>query len=400
MKKSISDLAFLGGAKSFAEVLPVGQINLPSWENFVSEFDGIFERRWYANYGPLERQLEAELCKFFSVKNVVLMSNATIGLSIAAAGMGLPRGGKVIVPSFTFAATAEALTWAGFDPLFCEIDPRTHSITAESIRPHIGKTGVCAVLGVHLWGRGCDIENIEALAQSHGVRVLYDAAHAVGCTWNGKNIGQFGACEVFSMHATKVLSAGEGGFVTTNDDDLAEILRNMRSSYGQRKKVSIWASCNGRFSEAQAAMALMSLRDFEKNCQNNRRRYELYKGLLAGIPGVSIYDFGTSERQNYQYVVLEIDEDAFGLDRNQLVQILAAENVAARRYFVPGIHRSAPYLQSYPEYAEALPVTDALCKRVMQVPSGQIVTDENIHEICALICFIQRNSAEIRKRLS
>lgn len=400
MKKSVADLALFGAAQAFASTLPVGQINLPSQKDFVAAFEGIFSRRWYTNYGPLEQELEARLCEFLGVKNIILMTNATIGLAIAALALGLPKGGKVIVPSFTFAASAESLSWVGLQPLFCEVDPHTHSISAKSIRPHLAKKGVCAVLGVHLWGRGCDIENIEPLAAEHGLKVFYDSAHAIGCTYKGKTIGQFGACEVFSMHATKVLSAGEGGFVATNDDELAEIIRNMRSSYGHRKKVEIPVYCNGRFSEAQAAMALMSLNDFEKNCQNNKRRYELYKKLLAGVPGLDLYSFDKSERQNYQYVVLEVDEAAFGLNRDQLVKLLAAENVAARKYFVPGIHRSIPYKEMYPEYVEALPLTDELCTRVMQVPSGQIVQDSDIQIIAELIHFIQRNASEIKKRLS
>ena len=399
MKLHPNDLALLGGPKSFSAILPVGQINIPEWERFKIKADEIFDRKYYSNHGLLAQEFEEKLCELLNVTHAVTLTNATIGLALACKALGLKAASKVIVPAFTFAASVQALTWAGLEPVFCDINPRTHNITAETVAPHMKKQGVSAVLGVHLWGNPCDISGLELLSQEYGIPVFYDAAHAIGCTYQNQFFGAFGSCEVFSFHATKVLSATEGGCVTTNDDALAERLRNLRSSYGRRADVPIPVNANGRFSEMQAAFALLSLEDFAQNCAANKQRMQLYASHLHDLPGIRLVQPSPGERHNYQYVVFEIDKQAFGLDRDTLVKILEAENILARRYFVPGMHRCEPYKTDLPQYRDALPVTDSLCEKVMQLPSGQLVSNEDIGKICELMRFIQTNATNITKAL-
>ena len=399
MLTTISDLAVCGHKPLFDTVLPVGQINLPSEARFHDVFHDLFERRYYTNHGVVTQELEEKLCRLFGTRHALTMTNATLALSLVCKGLNLPVGGKVIVSAFTFAATVQALTWAGLDPVFCDIDPLTHNMTAQMVAPLLDTPGVCAILGVHLWGNACDIEGLEALARERGIPVFFDAAHAVGCSHKGRPIGGFGTCEVFSFHATKILSATEGGCVATNDDALAERLRNLRSSYGRRATVPIPIAGYGRFSEAQAAFALLSLEDFPQNCRNNQRRLRLYTEGLQGVPGIRFLLPSEGESHNYQYIVFEVEEKDFGLCRNELVQALAAENILARRYFVPGMHRCVPYITQCPQYVNALPVTDVVCEKVMQVPSGQCVTDENIAAVCALIRFIQAHAGELKGML-
>lgn len=396
MKKSILDLAYFGGSPLFSTVLPVGQIHIPDWERFKAIADGIFDRRYYANHWILTQELEEKLCQLLKVRNVITMTNATVALSLACKALQLSKGSKVIVPSFTFAATVQALTWAGIEPLFCDVDPKTHNITTETVLPLLDTPGVAAVLGVHLWGNPCDIKGISRLCQSRNIKLFFDAAHAIGCTYNNQPIGNFGHCEVFSFHATKILSATEGGCVTTNDDDLAERFRNLRSSYGRRADVAIPINGNGRFSEMQAAFALLSLEDFPKHCEENRKKMLHYFKRLENIPGLRFIKPKITEQQNYQYVVLEIDESQFGFSRDILVQILEAENIHARRYFVPGMHKSPPYNKSY---LKNLPCTNALCEKVFQLPSGAKVTIDTINKICDLIIYLQKNSNTIKEKL-
>lgn len=399
MKKLLSDLAIYGKPPLFKSPLPVGQINLPSWESFHSAFHDLFKRRYYTNHGVLAQELEKKLCTLFDTRHALVVTNATIGLSLACKGLDLPVGGKVIVPAFTFAATVQALSWAGLEPVFCDIDPYTHKITAEKVSSLLSVPGVCAILGVHLWGNNCDVDALDALGKKHGISVFYDAAHSVGCTHNNISVGSSGACEIFSFHGTKVLNSTEGGCITTNDDALAERLRNLRSSYGRRETVAIPIAGYGRFSEAQAAFALLSLEDFPKNCVANKRHLERYAEELKNVPGLRFLMPTQGERHNYQYVVLEIDEKEFGMCRDALVRVLEAENILARRYFVPGMHRCVPYNAKFPQYVHALPVTDMLCKKVMQLPSGQCVSDEDILSICTLIRFIQSNAKEAQRML-
>ncbi len=399
MRNNLSKLAIAGNQSLFEQALPVGQINIPSWERFEKQVDAIFSRRYYTNHGVLAQELEEKLSHFFQTKHVILMTNATIALTLACKGLDLPLGGKVIVPAFTFAATVQALTWAGLEPVFCDVNTENHQIDTDSINSLFSIPGVCAILGVHLWGNACKINKILELAELHGVKVFYDAAHAVGCTYNGTPIGNFGSCEVFSFHGTKILSTTEGGCITTNDDLLAERLRNLRSSYGRRENVSIPIAGYGRFSEMQAAFGLLSLEDFPANCAANKARMELYAEELQTVPGIRMLFPTPGEKHNYQYVVMEIDEIAFGLNRDTLIQILEAENIIARRYFVPGMHRCVPYSTQFPQYVEALPITDMLCQKVMQLPSGQRVSLEDIQSICELIRFIHIHAKELKEYL-
>lgn len=396
MKQYISQLGIFGHEPLFGSILPVGQINLPDEDRFREMFHGIFQRRYYTNHGMLAVELEDSLCRLFGTRNALVMTNATICLSLICKALGLPTGGKVIVPAFTFAATVQALTWAGLEPVFCDVDPASHCLTGDLVASLANGEGVCAILGVHLWGNACDVSGLQHVAAEYGLKIFFDAAHAIGCTLDGEPIGGFGACEAFSFHATKILNSAEGGCVSTNNDELAEKLRNLRSSYGRRERVETSIDGYGRFSEAQAALGLISLEDFPKNCESNRKKIKLYSEGLASVPGIRILSPTPREMHNYQYMVLEIEESTFGLSRDELVHVLKAENIHARRYFVPGMHRCVPYNKQFPQFVEALPITDSLCSKVMQLPSGQRVTEEHIGDICLLLRFIQEHAAAIK----
>jgi len=393
----IEYLAFLGGKAQFSNPLHVEQMNLPKWEHFENAFRDVFARRYYTNHGPLAQELEDRLTEFFGVRNVVTMTNGTIALMLAAKALNLT--GKVVVPAFTFAATVQSLTWAGVEPLFCDVDPQTHLLTPELVAPLLDNPDVSAILPVHLWGNLCNTEALEDLAQRKGISIYYDAAHAFGCTRKGRKAGCHGILEVFSFHTSNVFNTAEGGCVCTNDDDIAERLRNLRSSYGRRISVDIPINGNGRFSEAQAAMGLLSLEDYPSAIAANKARFELYTELLGNIPGIRILQPVSGEKHNYQYVVLEIDNQVFGLTRDQLIRLLEAENIFARRYFVPGMHRCTPYKEGYPHFVDALPSTDVLCECVMQLISGQAISLQDVRATCELITFIYDNTDSLRMRL-
>lgn len=395
MKTKINELALFGGEPLFDIILPVGQINVPNYDRFEKLVNDIFDRKYYANHGKLTLELEDRFCEFAKVRNAVAVVNGTVAISMACKALNLPPKSKVIVPSFTFISTVQALTWADLEPVFCDIDHDTHTATRDTVLPLLKKNkNISAVLGVHLWGNPCDVDNLAEIEQHYGLPVFYDAAHAVGSSHNNKSLAAYGRCATFSLHATKILQAAEGGLVCTDDDDLAEKIRNIRSSYGRRKQVPIPMVINGRFSELQAAMALLSLEEFPCYVADNKKRYFLYKKLLKDVPGISIINYDESEQGNFQYVVFRLDEKKFGISRDLLVDILTKENIIARRYFIPATHRSLPYSQA--ECAKCqLPITEALINEVFQLPSGQRVTEEHIEKICFLIRFIHEKSEEL-----
>ena len=396
IKTSIDDLAVFGSMPAFKDELPVGQLNFPEWERVEAAFRGIFDRRYYTTPGPLLKELEDKLEDFFGVKHAVCMTNETTGLMIAAKALGLK--GKVITPSFSFVGTAQSLTWAGLEPVFCDVDPDNHQMTAEKAATLIDDD-VSAILGMHTWGNPCNPRDLEELAEGRGLQLYFDASHAFGCTSDKVSVGNFGELEVFSFHATEVLNAAEGGCACTNDDQLAARLRNIRSSYGAGKQVPIPLTGNGRMSEAQAAMALMSLEDYPKNQKRNQGFFELYTELLGILPGIRFQCPDAKNKSNYQYIVLEIDEKEFVLSRDDLIKLLNAENLICSRYFAPGLHRTHYYCERYPQFKEALPVTDQLCRQVIQIPSGQVMNEELIREVCRLITFAHENAPEIRKKM-
>ena len=390
-----TDFAIFGAKPEFDKPLPVGQLYFPSWERYEAAFRGIFERQYYTNNGPLHEELEEKLQKFLGVKHAICVSNATFGLMMVADAMGL--SGKVILPAFTFVASAQSLTWAGLEPVFCDVDLDTHQISIDQINALIDKD-VSAIMGVNLWGGACDPKALAEVAEANGIQLYFDSAHAFGCTVDGVPIGNFGRAEVFSFHATKILSATEGGCICTNDDDLAAHLRSIRPSYGAEKPVSIVRVANARMSEAQAAIALMSLEDFPANQKNNETLYRLYEAQLDTIPGLHLVRPAGVSFSNYQYVVCSVDEREFGLTRDLLIEILKAENVIARRYFYPGVHRSIPYAQELPKYLDRLPNTDSLCATCIQFPIGALVSAQSVERICNILIRAHQASEDIRSR--
>jgi len=390
-----TSFALFGANPIFDKPLPIGQLYFPSWERYEAEFRGIFERQYYNNNGPLHEKLEERLQQFIGVKHAICVANATLGLMMVADAMEL--SGKVILPSFTFAASAQSLSWAGLEPVFCDIDLDTHQLAIDQIENMIDQD-VSAIMGVNLWGGACDPKSLAEVATSKGVQLYFDSAHAFGCAVDGIRIGNFGRAEVFSFHATKILSASEGGCISTNDDDLAARLRSIRPSYGAEKPVNILRVANARMSEAQAAIALMSLEDYPVNQKNNETLYRLYETRLAKIPGLHLVKPTGVSFSNYQYLVCTMDEREFGLSRDLLIDLLKAENVVARRYFYPGVHRSVPYMQELPQYLNRLPNTDKLCSTCIQFPIGALVDAQGVERICDILKSAHLASEEIRSR--
>ena len=211
-------------------------------------------------------------------------------------------------------------------------------------------------------------------------------------------MGQFGSVEVFSFHATKAFSSAEGGCLTTDDAELAKRLRNIRSSYGAGPPVPVAKTSNGRMSEAQAAIGLMSLEIFPNILARNEALFGLYRQGLADVGGLRLHEPANVTRSNFQYVVVEVDEAEFGLSRDLLFKALRAENVVARRYFFPGSHRCTPWIERMSDFAP-LPNTERLCDRILQFPIGALVADDNVAVLCDLLHAIRERADQVRKAL-
>ncbi len=385
------DQAMADAPLRFEPPLHVGQLNIPPFAEFREAFEDIFARRFFANHGPLEQELDQALAGFLGVRNAISVVNGTAALMLVLKALGVQ--GEVITTAFTFPATVQAVVWAGLEPVFCDVDPVSHMLTAPLVEARIGPR-TAAILGVHVWGRGCDPLALEDLARSRGLRLIFDAAHATGCTFAARRIGGFGDAEIFSFHATKILNGGEGGCITTNDDDLAERLRTMRSFHDRSTADPGLLRLNAKLSEAQAAMALLGLRHLPERIEDNRRRYELYRRELAGIPGLTFLDYAAGEQSNRQFVVTAVRPSEFGLTRDQLQSVLQERQVLARQYFAPGVHRTPPFCDAG---IADLPVTDQLCETLLQLPTGQAITLEHVRAICGIIRAAARGASGPRQ---
>ena len=393
----MEDLAFFGGMPTFSETLHIGRPNIGNSENLLTRINDILDRRWLTNSGVYVRDFEQQVAELLGVKHCIAMCNGTVALEIAVRALGMT--GEVIVPSFTFIATAHCLQWQGITPVFCDIDPKTHNINPARIERLI-TPNTTGIIGVHLWGTPCDIEALETIAKKHNLNLFFDASHAFNCTYKNKMVGGFGAAEVFSFHATKFFNTLEGGAVVTNDDNLASKLRLMKNFGFSGMDNVIYIGTNGKMNEISAAMGLTSLESMEEFIAANLENYRTYQKYLKNIPGITLRTYDEREINNFQYIILEVDSDNAGISRDHLINILHKENIRARRYFYPGCHRMEPYRSYYPNVGLLLPETERLTERVICLPTGMAVNAEDIKKICHVIRMVVRNKAEIGFKLS
>lgn len=386
---SVADLAINGAEPLFSEYLHVGQPTMGSKEKFLDYVDGIFERDWFTNDGVLVQTLEREIAELHRVEHCVAICNGTAALEIATRALGL--SGEVIVPSFTFVATAHALQWQGIKPVFADIDQTTHCLDPDSVAEKIS-SATTAILGVHLWGNPCEVEKLDQLAKESGLKLLFDAAHAFGVKRNGVSIGSFGSCEILSFHATKLFNTFEGGAVLTNDQALADKVRLMRNFGFSGLDNVVYAGVNGKMNEVSAAMGLTNLVSIDSLIELNRMKHAHYERELAEISGVKFLISPEGVESNYQYAVLQVGQE-FPVSRDELVEVLHQENVRVRRYFWPGCHRMVPYRSNGSVDHSELPITDLVADSVVVLPMGHSVTADVIRAIASVIKAISYNGS-------
>jgi dTDP-4-amino-4,6-dideoxygalactose transaminase len=396
MKSRIDDLAIFSGPPAFHEKLYVGRPNIGSRARLLKRIKTLLDKKWLTNDGPFLKELEQKIAEKLNVRHCVAVCNATVALEIAIRALGL--AGEVIIPSFTFIATAHALQWQNITPVFCDIDPLTHNLDPRAAESMV-TSRTTGIIGVHLWGRPCNVEALSDIADRNNLKLLFDAAHAFCCSYKGTMIGNFGNAEVFSFHATKFFNTFEGGAIVTNDDELAKKLQLMRNfGFADYDQVSC-LGINGKMSEVSAAMGLTSLESLEEFVKTNYRNYKRYQRHFAGIPGVTLMTYDESENCNYQYIVLEIDESITEISRDQMQKILWIENIMARRYFYPGCHRMEPYSSYFPEAGLRLQHTEHLVDRVLSLPTGTAVGKGDIDTVCQIIKFVVTHGAAVKERL-
>jgi dTDP-4-amino-4,6-dideoxygalactose transaminase len=392
-------MALFGAEPKFKEPLRVGQFYWPQWYRYEEAARDIFARRYYTSQrfpGPLVVKLQKRIEDFLGVKHAIPVRNATNGLMIVTHSLGLR--GKVIVPSWTSLATVQALLWAKCTPVFCDVEPQSQHMSLASVRSLLQKRDIKAILGVHLWGNALPVAALEELAHEYGVALYYDAAHAFGCTVGERAIGSFGRAEVFSFHAANIVSTGEGGCISTNDDALAAKVRAMRGDHVSAPGVSV-QSATARMSEIQAAIGMMMLDDFDQHRRRNEELHRRYQAGMSGLAGIRLLKPDAVTLSNFQNLTLVVDSAQFGLSRDQLLAALHAENVLVSKGFDPPAH-SFEWSVAGTHDAERLTNTEAAAQRTLQLPLGALVSSEDVDAICDIIREAHACSDSIKKNLA
>ena len=388
-------LAILGGRPSFGTPRHVGQPNVGDEERLIARLREMLARGRLSNHGPFVREFEQRIVELTGARHAVAVANGTLGLDVLARALGL--SGEVIVPAFTFVATAHAFRWAGLRPVFADMKRDDHNVDPGSVAARVTPR-TSAIVATHVWGRPCDVVQLSEIAARHRLPLLLDAAHAFGCDHRGTMIGNFGTAEVFSFHATKFVNCFEGGAICTHDDALAKRLRLMINFGFEGYDHVVSVGTNAKMNEASAAMGLTSLEAMETTIACNRRNHGAYARGFAALPGTRLLGFDPSARNNYQYVVAELDPARFPLTRDELVAVLRAEGVLARKYFWPGVHRMAPYANEDPDAAAHLPVVESLAGNILVLPTGTAMTEADVATVCELIHRAANDATAIRLR--
>lgn len=372
--------AIAGGTPMFSTPVRFLLPTLPKLRRVLNHYLPVYDRGLITN-GALVSRLEDAVAERLNVRHCVAVSSCTSGLCLVVRAMGLE--GEVIVPSMTFFATAHALLWNGLRPVLADCRPDSWNIDPADVERRITPR-TSAILAVHLYGNPCAVEELSGVAARHGLKLIFDAAHAFGSEYRGRRIGQFGDAEVFSLSPTKILVAGEGGLVTTNDVTLARLLRAARN-YGDAGSYDCeLLGMNGRMSEFHAALALSGLELVEKKVRRYNRIARLYADRLSGIEGISFPEVRSDDVSTFKDYCVHVEPAAFGCTRDELMAALKAENIEARRYFYPPLNRQALY-REYAREGPPLIHTDRISGGVLSLPIYHSLEDQTVNTVAYAI---------------
>lgn len=385
--------AVLGGKPRFTTPVKLVDITFVNKEQILKQIDETLDSSLLTNNGKHLIAFEEALSRLLGVP-VVAVANATLGLTLLFKAAGLH--GKIIMPSFTFCATAHSAVWAGLEPVFVDIDEKTFTLDVNSVKKLI-TPDVCAIVGVHTFGNPCAIEELEKLAKSKGIRLFFDAAHAFGVTYHDKPIGSFGDAEVFSTHATKTLITGEGGFVSSNDKKIIDNIKRGRNfGFNNDNSDALFCGTNAKMTEIGAIIGLDSLDAVDGMIKHRGVIAAVFRKRLSKIPGLRMQEIRKDAVSSYCFFGMLVILEEFGLDRDGLAQALAAENVVTRKYFSPPLHRMTAYKNHATSH---LPVTEFVSSNIICLPIHSKVTVEIAEEICTAIENIHKHAAAIHDAL-
>ena len=358
------------------EQINVTRSSMPPFEEYCEEIRELWDSRWLTNMGVKHRTLQQELERTLGVEHVCLCTNGHLALELALRAFDLPQGSEVITTPFTFASTTHAIARCGLVPVFCDVDPEDFTLDASMLESLITPR-TSAIVPVHVYGNLCQVDAIDAIAKRHGLKVIYDAAHAFGVTRNGVSAACFGDASMFSFHATKVFNTIEGGAVCFRDDALTEKLDDLKN-FGLHGEDGRYIGGNAKMNEFQAAMGICNLRHLEQEIARRKAAAERCTALLSGIEGIRLRRPQPGVESNYAYFPVVFDGP---YDRDAVFARLQEQGIHARKYFYPLTSRFSCY-QSLAEKSAPTPAAEYLAAHVLCLPMYADLTEEDVEKIC------------------
>lgn len=363
-------------------MINVTRSSMPDFDEYCEEIKELWDTHWLTNMGAKHKQLQAELEAFLEIPHVALYTNGHLALEGIWESLNLPQGGEVITTPFTFCSTVHAFVRKGLTPVFCDIDPDTYCIDADKIETLITDKTV-AICPVHVYGNICNVEAIQKIADKHGLKVVYDAAHAFAVKYKGVSSASFGDLSMFSFHATKVFNTIEGGAVCFASDDLVAKFNDLKNFGIHGPESTLYIGGNAKMSEFQAAMGICNLRHLDREIAKRKVVVERYKQNLAGIPGIRFCKPQKDVTPNYAY--LPVVFDGYKKTRDEIFEELKQNGIVARKYFFPLVNSMECYKDFPTSGSEKTPVAKHVADRVLTLPMYADLSMEDVDRICKII---------------
>lgn len=383
--------ALLGESPFFESMVRLARPTLPQFDTVAGDVRAVLESGFLSKGRHLD-DFEHAVAQHLGVRHAIAVSSGTTGLMLTYRALGLH--GEVVVPSFTFMATVSALSWIGARPVFADVAIGTANLDLEAAAAAI-TPATTAIVAVHNHGNPADIDGLRDLTAQRGLRLIFDAAHAFGSQYKGRAVGSEGDASIFSLSFSKLLVAGEGGLVATNDDALAEQVRLGREYGNDGSYDSLFPGLNGRMGEFNALLALRSLPQLDANAVHRNSLALLYREELSSIPGIGFQEVRSTDRNSYKDLSITIDAVAFGMTRDELASALAAENIETRKYYDPPVHKQTAYRQFAPQ-DDALVNTMQLAATSLSIPIWSDMPASTVRDICSVIKCLHAFADEVR----
>jgi dTDP-4-amino-4,6-dideoxygalactose transaminase len=362
--------------------ITVTQPCLPPLEEFIPYLQQIWQNKWLTNNGPLHQQLEKELAEYLGVKYISVFSNGTLALISALQALHIT--GEVITTPFSFVATTHSLWWNKITPVFVDVEPEYLNLDPAKIEAAITPQ-TTAIMPVHVYGNPCQVDEIQAIADKHGLKVIYDAAHTFGVKINGDSVLNYGDLSVLSFHATKVYSTIEGGAIICHTEEMKHHIDNLKNFGFRGETVVEEPGINAKLNEVQAAYGLLQLKYVDGFIARRKEITELYRSLLKDISGIRFLDDMEGVTHGYSYFPILIDKEKFGKSRDEVYEHLKSHNIYSRRYFYPLISSFEPYSKLESSAPQNLQMAIKIAEEVLCLPIYVELEDCNIEKIIKII---------------